>query len=465
MSTLPVEGWEREQVTYSHLIRPVVAFVRDHGPVPVERIHDLILTTAAGDLSFASPTKNRLDAARLVLNLLVQDIDVLTVTDDGNISVSFPNLVEVTSERFGRREIPSASEIQAQQDKSRRQRTLREWATRGLFRSKWRNGIRKYTEDEILWMMNQIEQYGYVGPKIVKDEDTGAILDGALRTAALKRLGIPVDNHSITQTFANDMHRLAYILAANTVPNTRTRIPKPLRDAILREVVPYGSGMLKTPSGAIAEPTPEDWLTITGKDFTVPESAKETAGAAPPVDTETNESMKDGTQRERILAVMNSEEWVENKVVVERLCNAGHPHTGVDRTIRKMVDAGLLERRFIGTTVEFRPRIIPIPESEPTIQGREKLPTELRTAQHIGLSILLEKAKETPDEWVSSAELTAMVSDRLNVGTKKTGTRNRAVFFLTDDARGTRMWDVDGEPWKVESKTEGKGKWLRAVRG
>ena len=264
MLPLPVEGWAHSQVCYRHLIRPVVTFVRDHGPVAVERVTQFIANEAPGDLTFASPSRDRADAAVRTLNLLADDVDALVIAE-GDVSVPV-GVTVVHSTLFGGRKIPPAEEQTAQQQASRRQRTLREWVGRNLFATKWRHGIRQHRQPDIDWMADQIRTFGYVGPPIVTDAELGTIINGGLRAAALSQLGMAVADHSVTMTFQNDRHRLAYVLAAHATPG-KTRVPVSLRNAILTAILPRNAGLLRSKGSDVVEPSDDEWLAITGNDF------------------------------------------------------------------------------------------------------------------------------------------------------------------------------------------------------
>lgn len=449
LTSLPVPGWESEQVTYQHLIRPVVAFVRDHGPVPVARVCDYIDTTAAGDLNFASPTKDRRDAARRTLNLLVQDLDVLVVTDD---VISAPSdLTVVHSAQFGSREIRSQDVLDAEREASRRQRILREWASRGLFHGKWHNGIRRYSTSEVEWMAEQIRQYGYVGPKIVQDAETGAILNGGLRAAALELLDMPVGDHSETLTFANDLHRLAFILAAHTVPGGKTRVPHSLRDAILKDILPRGEGVLRTKDGRLIEPSPEDWLAITGGDFAeraVPASTPEGAVAG-----------EKSTKSEQIQSVMG-DEWCGYDPVIKRIADLGYSTTRIERTMRDMAAEGLLYSRDMGGRVEFRRRLGPVSHKEPVIAVTPPLKGQAPKggAPKVGMDILVQEALVDPERWVEGWDLDDRVTHVMG------GPKKRAANQLMRNDRGPITFFVHEERWRPESKKEGSRTWLRAVK-
>lgn len=442
MDSLPTPGWESEQITYQHLIRPVVAFVRDHGPVPVARVCEHIAVEAAGDLNFASPTKNRHDAARRVFNLLVQDIDALTVTD-GTASVPL-DLTAVNSALFGRREVPSSEELVAAREASRRRRLLREWSTRGLFYGKWNNGIRQYSDAEIEWMADQIRTYGYVGSDIVRDADTKAILDGGLRAAALRLLDIPIEQHSRVLTFTNDLHRLAYILAVHTIPGSKTRVPISLRDAILKEVLPRGEGILRTDGGRIMEPSAEDWLAITDKDF----SDASTPRVVPEESAE--------TIRDQILSVIDPGDGLSYEEFHDRLRGSIDEARWMSyhREIRDMAAEGIFWRRRVDRKAVFHR---PGPSAKHPILPAPMQPIEA-SAQQVGMEILVQEAHIDSERWIDGAELDDMVTNRMG------GKKKRSAYMLTAKKRSAMLHEIDGTLWRVESKKEGRRTCLRAIR-
>jgi len=370
VSPLPVEGWAHSQVCYQHLIRPVVAFVRDRGPVGVDRVREFISAQAPGDLNFASPFRNRPDAAERALNLLADDIDALVIVDD---QVFVPEDVTVVkSNMFGYREVPAAADLDAAREASRRQRTLREWVGKRLFATVWRDGIRSYKPTEIEWMAEQIRRFGYVGPKIVRDAELGTIIDGGLRAAALAALGLPLADHSVEIRFDNDLHRLAYVLAAHTSPvHKKTRVPTSLRAAILTKILPHGAGVLRDRHGKPTEPTDEDWLAITGSDFGEPTPAPVAPAPPPPVAIPTPVGTPDKPVAEVVLDLMDPDEWVSYKDMGLRLAGVGIVDPRFDRTMRDMVDDTRLERRTSAGSAEFRRRLIHIPAVTKKKGGRQ----------------------------------------------------------------------------------------------
>lgn len=497
MTALPVEEWAHESVTFSHLIRPVVAYVRDHGPVPVDRVHHLILSEAAGDLRDASPARDREQAAVLALNLMCVDIDAMTLTD-GIVSIP-AGTTRVTSALLGEREIPTAEQREAEREASQRRMKLREWVGKNLFATKWKNGIRQRTQDEVDWMVEQITNFGFVGPKIVRDAELGTIIDGGLRFRALDVMGIDPADHTTTMDFVNDMHRLAYVVAAHSSPGGKTNIPAPLRDAILRAVVPRGSSLLRVKAGKnFHDPTPDEWLDIMGRDFAKPVvrevKAKPRAKAEAEVvqrltSTPTPESVAvvlplDGTAEadraveDSILSVMRDDEWVKQLEIAKRLIASGADVADPGRAIRRMAETGgTLERRWTdGGGAEFRKRTIRVPgmERKPrrgkpqrkrrTADGRVTLPVEPTAAKDVAARYLVDLGTSRPGVQFAANDVDTFVTEFLQ--SEKT---QRAAYLLYDEVRGTRSWLVDGEPWTIDVERKGTGKrktvWLRAVRG
>jgi len=469
MLSLPVEKWELEQVTYQQLIQPVVAFVRDRGPVTAERVQQFISNEAAGDLNFASPTRNRAEAARLVLNLFSEDINVMVLADD-IVSVP-PDTTTIDSSRFGLRHIPPADTLAAELKASREKRSLREWVSKDLFATKWRNGIREYDSEEIAWMAEQIQQFGYVGPKIVRDAELGTIINGGLRAAALISLGMSVDKYSETMSFENDRHRLAYVLASHAIPGSRTRVPISLRNAILREVLPYRADILRSKGRAILEPSLETWLNLTGNDFNLPPSAPRVAlgQPAPPVSeqkdvdgaSEVDPLFDEATLTDRILAAMDEEEWVGYDEMYKRLYAAGAGSSRIDDTMREMGKGrnSRLEKRD-NPTVAYRKRAIKIAPVAPSAKAKSRVVLSLSPVRHNehGMHILIDMATENPDQWLMASELDTMVANKLGIPEAS------SAYYLTNHRRGTSLWTLNGHPWRVEVKKEGRDNWLRAVR-
>jgi hypothetical protein len=270
--------------------------------------------------------------------------------------------------------------------------------------------------------------------------------------------------------FENDRHRLAYVLAAHaTTPGGKTRVPVSLRDAILKAILPHGAGLLRSKGGDIVEPSIEEWLDLTGNDFdddavvyvdirepdVVEIAAPSAISAAPPTT-----DVDDGVLADKILAVMDADEWVGYVAVYDRMHAVGVTSARIDRTMREMAKAGRLERRDgPGRTVEYRPRLIVVGPVLPVTEGRRVLSSESRTAKDVGMYVLMEDAVRHPGQWIRGTDLDRRVTDLLD-GTRK----KRAAFMLTDSERGTRLWSIGGEPWKVESRDEAGELWLRAVK-
>lgn len=473
----PEGDWAQRQVTYQHLIRPVVAFIRDHGPVPVERVFEFISASAAGDLRQASPTRDRAEAARLAFNLLVDDLDVINVAGD-HASVP-PDCTTVTSVMFGPREIPPRDELDAARDASRQARTLREWVGRNLFATKWRNGIRERTATEIDWMVSQFETFGYIGPKIVVDADLGTIINGGLRALALDKLGWPRDPHVETMRFANDLHRLAYVLAAHAEPG-KLRVPQSLRNAILTEILPRGAGLLRDSHNKVREPTLDEWLAITGANFDAdpepvviepepdPEPEPDEPVVVVPVSAPVVEvvrrspqAISDEAMADRILAVMDPDEWVEYNEVYRRLFEMGTTVSRIDRTMRDMARKNRLERRRHDEAgpVQYRPRLMQVPELQPVTEGRTVLPSDPRSAKDGAMHLLWVEAMKNPGQWIRAAVLDNKVTELL-----ERNRLQRGAYLLGDRERGTRLWSIGGEPWRVETRDEDNATWLRAVK-
>lgn len=480
MSVHSVEEWAHQSITYRHLIRPVVSHVRDHGPVAVDRVRHVILHEAAGDLRDASPTRDRDDAAPIVLDFMCEDIDAMTLAD-GIVSIP-AGTTRVTSALFGDREIPTAERREADREASQRRMRLREWVGKNLFATKWRNGIREHGQDEVDWMVEQITSYGYIGPKIVRDAELGSIIDGGLRFRALDVMGLDAAEHTVTMEFVNDMHRLAYVIAAHSLPGGKTRIPASLRDAILRSVVPRGTSLLRTKAGSgFHEPTPDEWLDITGRDHAAPvvREVKVKATVEPqPVSTVATDqpvpvvdvTEQQGRDADFILSVIvDDEEWVTGPVLNERLVMQGIRIADTGRTLRKMAaSGGPLEKRSAGGRgVEYRPRRIRVPvvgdgprRKGRTADGRAILPDAPTTAKEAAVRFLVDEAKRSPNTVFPSKDVDGVVTRQLQSEKPQRGS-----YLLYDEVRGTRAWQVDGEPWTIEVDRIKKAVWLRAVRG
>jgi hypothetical protein len=228
--TLPVPGWADEWASYDmQVIGAVVAFIRDHGPVADERVLSVIRRTGfGGDVRKASPDFDERDGAQRILNLLIFDVDAIVRTPDGLLSVE-PGTTSVMSTAKGLKVVPSADAKAADAAKARHTEQLRRWVFKSPFATDWRDGIRQHDETTVVEMAYRIEAVGYVGPYIVCDQ-FGVIIDGHLRYAALRVLGINPDRYTETLTFDNDMHRLAYVIA---VHQQGKHFPADLKNAIV----------------------------------------------------------------------------------------------------------------------------------------------------------------------------------------------------------------------------------------
>ncbi|HEY9377831.1 MAG TPA: hypothetical protein VIQ02_12140 [Jiangellaceae bacterium] len=231
---LPVEGWARTWSSYrAHIVRSVVALMRDHGPVDAARVHAEIRRVATGgDVVKASPTRNRTEGAALILNLLISDIDVIRRTDDGLFVVD-ADVREARSAMFDQTfPVPTADEAVVAQARLRRETQLRRWLTLRPFDNEWKDGLRVHDEADVIALADEIELIGYCGPLIVKDQN-GLTIDGHLREQALSKLGRDPARYSQTIVFRSDLHRLAYIYAVHrgtkAWPTVRKAIEKVVR--------------------------------------------------------------------------------------------------------------------------------------------------------------------------------------------------------------------------------------------
>lgn len=235
---LPVEGWVRACASYTtSIVRSVVTALRDDGPLTALQTLGVVKQSGIGaDVAKASPDLNAEDGAQRIVNLLTIDIDVIH-TEANGLMLSVDSTVTVaqsaiTGTLFN---LPFADELVIQREASRRQVHLRRWMTTFPFRSAWRNGVRTHTDEEIVALADLISTIGYVGPPIVRDQD-GAVIDGALRIAALTKLGIDADKFTEWITFSSDMERLAWVIAAHYREGRDGNWPKSLREAIVKMV-------------------------------------------------------------------------------------------------------------------------------------------------------------------------------------------------------------------------------------
>jgi hypothetical protein len=220
----------------------VIALIRDHGPVGVPTALATIKNVAVGgDVAKASPAVDAIEGARLILNLVLADFPQIQFDGDRYRLAEFTEGVgAVTGVTIV---VPPGDVRAAAQARSNRIFQLRAWVKRRPFANDWRDGIRTRTHDEVDWMIDQLNNVGYIGPQIVKDQD-GVIIDGNLRAAALIRLGQNPDDFSSTRPFLSDMERLGYVIAAHASPGGRADVPVALRDAI-SSYIGKGNGMAR----------------------------------------------------------------------------------------------------------------------------------------------------------------------------------------------------------------------------
>lgn len=273
--TLPVDGWADAWVSYDmSIIGAAVAFIRDHGPVDDDRVLTVIRRAGIGaDVRKASPIFDEDDGARRILNLLVADIDEVTRTDDGLLSVP-ADTTTVVSKASGRsRTVPTAGDRAADAARARHTEHLRRWVYKAPFATDWRDGIRRWNDDDIFDMAERINVIGYCGPPIVCDQH-GVIIDGHLRAAALRLLDVDPDLHTEVRRFDDDLHRLAYVIA---VHQQGKWFPTDLRNAIVSYVNRAARGSKETVSW------PDDIATLIGRRRQSPPLQRgEEVSAAPP---------------------------------------------------------------------------------------------------------------------------------------------------------------------------------------
>ena len=215
-SPLPVEGWAQKWTSYrSHIVRAVVALMRDHGPVDAKRVcSEIKRVGTGGDVAKASPDHHVHDGAQRILNLLLTDLEVITVTDDGRYVVD-PLVREARSAMFDQTfPVPSADEADEQRARFARETQLRRWVSLHPFQGEWRDGLRVHDEADVIALADEMAAIGYVGDPIVRDQ-FGVTINGHLREQALRKLGRDPDRYAQVVHFRSDLHRLAYIYAAH----------------------------------------------------------------------------------------------------------------------------------------------------------------------------------------------------------------------------------------------------------
>lgn len=441
MHPLPVEGWVDDRIIYRNLIGSVVAYVRDHGPVPVEQVQYFLTPKATADLRHASPTNDVHDAALRVVNLMCDDIDVI---DREGEKVFVPSdVLTATSKRFGPYLVPSAEDGEAAKEASRRRIALNDWVNRRLFATEWRNGIRDHKKPDIDWMVRQIEQFGYVGPPIVRDAETGGIIDGGLRAAALAQLGRSWNDYSVGMEFENDRHRLAYVLAAHTLPGGQTRLPRSLRDAILREVLPRS---LRPGNGVPREPTDAEWLDMVGNDFNYvsltnsveSEPAGDTVRVAR--STRPRDARKKSVSVERVLEVLASGELSE----ADFLAALGGP-TIPPILGRMMAKGGAVQKIKEGGVIKYRltTTLNPVSLSEPLTKTIDRGAHRLICAAKSGEGRL------------STTELERSIRD---------SAKDRRMASYELHTKPNNVWYLDGQGWRMLSEKRDGERWWWAER-
>lgn len=244
---IPVEGWVSTCASYQASIRrAVVAYIRDHGPVDREvAVSAIIRAGIGGDVKKASPAFDQLDGAIRILNFAVDDIDVLTITDDGRYAVARDVRQFHSACTDSTVDVPSETDLIAERDQARRKQQLRYWLRNRVFRNEWAKEIRPWTDADVLAMaLSMRERGGYFGQPIVRDQD-GVIIDGHLRHRALELLDIDPARYTVTRVFDGDLDRLTWIINAHHRPADKVPYPPTLREAIVKMVnhnKPRGAG-------------------------------------------------------------------------------------------------------------------------------------------------------------------------------------------------------------------------------
>lgn len=235
---LPVEGWVRACASYTtSIVRSVVTALRDDGPLTALQTLGVVKQSGIGaDVAKASPDLNAEDGAQRIVNLLTIDIDVIRTEANGLVLSVDPTVTTAQSALTGTMfTLPFADELVIQREVSRRQIHLRRWMTTYPFKSAWHNGIRAHSDEEVVALADYISTVGYLGPPIVRDQN-GAVINGALRIAALTKLGLDPDQFTEWLTFSSDMQRLAWVINAHYRDSRDGPWPKSLREAIVKMV-------------------------------------------------------------------------------------------------------------------------------------------------------------------------------------------------------------------------------------
>lgn len=220
-----VPGW---QGAWALNVRPILAAIRDNGPLTFEEVANVLIYTALrADLRSGHNKGDAYGREMLARAILEDAADVVTVLPDGRYHVD-PTLTSFTSPYTGERmKLLTREELAESERVNALQRPVRHWVAKGYYNpygGKWVDGLpgRRHDPTEVSEMAQTITLLGWQpGARIVKDQH-GVTIDGFLRHLALRSLGIDPDldpegaePYVEIRSFDSDAARLLYALQQN----------------------------------------------------------------------------------------------------------------------------------------------------------------------------------------------------------------------------------------------------------